>query len=181
MNTRTQHYMLLMQDLLTDPDIQASITNGESEKWAIEDINEDYSITLGKTRCRWWNRLLNDEKTISFNDFALNIVNKLVGQKANVNKVILEGLSIEFVNNAVVRHDNETVIDRLFDCARYGVEGPLNSKGFSVGDVNDKKPRGGYQRSMSVRNGLHTVYAPDGEELCTVELGIVSVDGHKII
>ena len=117
--------------LLTEPKIaEAVFMDVENrEAYKILDINEDGTLTLGKRSVRWWNRLFNLEKTISFRDFAFSVLRALVGMASNLNKnTILEGLSQELIAKSVLEEKYDFVVDRLFDVARFAVEsGRLNT------------------------------------------------------
>ena len=121
----------LISLLLTDPKIaEAVFMDVENrEAYKILDINEDGTLTLGKRSMRWWNRLFNLEKTISFKDFAFSVLRALVGMANNLNKnTILRGLSEELIAKAVLEEKYDFVVDRLFDVARFAVEdGKLNT------------------------------------------------------
>ena len=99
------------------------------EAYKILDINEDGTLTLGKRSVRWWNRLFNLEKTISFKDFAFSVLSALVGMANNLHRNdILQGLSQELIAKAVLEKKYDFVVDRLFDTARFAVEdGTLNT------------------------------------------------------
>lgn len=118
--------MLLMEPKIAEK-VFMDIENRESYK--ILDINQDGTLTLGKRSIRWWNRLFNMEKTISFKDFAFNAFSALVGMASNLNKnTILQGLSQELIAKAVLEKRYDFVVDRLYDVARFGVEsGVLNT------------------------------------------------------
>jgi len=121
----------LIELLLTDPKIaEAVFMEVENrEAYKILDINEDGTLTLGKRSVRWWNRVFNMEKTISFKDFAFSVLRALVGMADNVNKNdILKGLSQELIAKAVLENKFDFVVDRLFDVARFAtLNGTLNT------------------------------------------------------
>lgn len=126
-----QRHVRRMEDLLQEPKIaEAVLMDIENlETYQVSDVNGDGTITLGKRKVRWWNRLFGLERTISFKDFAFNTLRALVGMAENLNKnTILQGLSRELIAKAVLDHKYEFVIDRLFDVARFAVEsGELNT------------------------------------------------------
>lgn len=121
----------LMEWLLTEPKIAEAVFMDidKRESYKILDINEDGTLTLGKSRVRWWNRLFNLEKVISFKDFAFSVLRALVGMAENLNKnTILRGLSRELIAKAVMEENYDFVVDRLFDTARFATEsGTLNT------------------------------------------------------
>lgn len=112
--------------LLTDPKIAEAVFSDIENRniYKILDINEDGTLTLGRRSCRWWNRIFNMEKTISFKDFAFSVFRALVGMADNVNRSkILKGLSQELIAKAVLEEKFDFVVNRLFDAARFAVEG----------------------------------------------------------
>ena len=120
-----------MEMLLMEPKIAEAVFVDieKKETYKILDINQDGTLTLGKRSVRWWNRLFNLEKTISFRDFAFSTFRALVGMAENLNKnTILQGLSRELIAKAVLEMKYDFVVDRLFDVARFAVEnGKLNT------------------------------------------------------
>ena len=62
---------LLIKYFFEDPAVKAAfIDEKEKEVYNRCDIQEDGSITFGKTSCKWWNRIIGCEKIISFNEFS---------------------------------------------------------------------------------------------------------------
>lgn len=127
----TNHSQKLIELLLMEPKIaEAVFMDVENrEAYKILDINQDGTLTLGKRSVRWWNRLFNLEKTISFRDFAFSALRALVGMAENLDKnTILQGLSQELIAKAVLENKYNFVIDRLYDVARFAVKsGTLNT------------------------------------------------------
>jgi hypothetical protein len=127
----TTHSQKLIELLLMEPKIAEAVFMDveHREAYKILDINQDGTLTLGKRSVRWWNRLFNLEKTISFRDFAFSVLRALVGMAKNLNKnTILKGLSEELVAKAVLEEKYDFVVDRLYDVARFAVEsGVLNT------------------------------------------------------
>lgn len=121
----------LIEMLLMEPKIAEAVFTdiGKREAYKILDINQDGTFTLGKRSVRWWNRLFNLEKTISFRDFAFSAFRALVGMASNLNKnKILQGLSQELIAKAVLEKNYDFVVDRLFDVSRFAIEnGILNT------------------------------------------------------
>ena len=127
----TEQSQKLIELLLMEPKIAEAVFMDveHREAYKILDINEDGTLTLGKRTVRWWNHLFNLEKTISFKDFAFNAFKALVGMTSNMHKNdVLEGLSYEIISKAVLDNKYDFVVDRLYDCARFGAEsGVLNT------------------------------------------------------
>lgn len=162
----------LIEILLSDPSIKGNLIDDKAkELYKTVTIQEDGSIILGKTRCLWWNHLLGDEKVLSFTDFAFKTVAALSGQKSNVNDIILKGLSEEVIRKAILDDQYDMVVDRLFDAARYGVQGPLNTEGFQISDQIDRHIH------IHSEDGVRTVRLPgSGDPLCRVTIGVKGVD-----
>lgn len=175
MKKLSQRSILQIQILFLDPSIKRNlIDDSKKELYSRVTINEDGTITFGKTGCLWWNRLIGDEKTISFADFALKTVAALAGQKCNVNDIILKGLSEEVVRNAIIEEKYDMVVDRLFDAARYGIKGPLNTEGFSVSDKIDQHIK------IESKDGIKIARLPgSGDPLCEVRIGVKGIDVYE--
>lgn len=157
-----------------DPTIKRNlIDESKKELYSTVTINDDGSITFGKTRCLWWNKLIGDEFTMSFTDFAFKTTAALSGQKRNINDIILKGLSEEVIKNAIIEEKYDMVVDRLFDAARYGVTSTLNTQGFSI---NDKLPKNKHV-DIQTKDGVKIVRLPgSGDPLCEVKIGITGVN-----
>lgn len=68
----------------------------------------------------------------------------------------------------------DMVVDRLFDAARYGVKGPLNTEGFSVSDKIDKHIK------IESRDGIKIARLPgSGDPLCEIRVGVKGVDFYE--
>lgn len=162
----------LIEILFMDESIKRSLVDEKDNAcYKLVTINDDGSITFGKTNIRWWNHLIGDEKTISFTDFALTVVKVLSGQKNNCKEIIVKGLGQEVIKTAIIKEEYDTVVDRLFDAARYGVKGPLTTKGFQISDdIRD-------HIEIKSRDGVKIVRLPgSGDPLCKVLVGITGVE-----
>jgi len=139
-NRLTQADALIVRYLLEDPLIRSVLVdNSKKEVFKRIDINTDGSITLGKTSIKWWNRLLNDEKNISFNEFALKVTDKISGQKNNTNEKLLNGLLEVIAKKGIKNQDYSYVIDQLLIAAKFGMDGPLKCKCMDLNN-NDRDP-----------------------------------------
>lgn len=127
----TKQHVRLMELLLMEPKIAEAVLVDIEHKETYKDsyISEDGTLTLGKRSVRWWNRLFNLEKTISFRDFAFGAFRALVGMAENLDKnTILRGLSQELIAKAVLEKKYDFVVDRLYDVSRFAVKsGTLNT------------------------------------------------------
>lgn len=112
----------LIKVLLSDEKIRQKVYEDtkEFEKYKICTICSNGTIVLGKTRWRFWNRLLNCQDELPFESFALRVWDALVDLSSGFNNTaILEGLSREIVLSSVREREYDYVIDRLFDAARH--------------------------------------------------------------
>lgn len=162
----------LMQILFMDESIKRSLVDEKDNTcYKLITINDDGSITFGKTSTGWWNRLIGDEKTISFTDFALTVVKVLSGQKNNCKEIIVKGLGHEVIKTAIIKEEYDVVVDRLFDAARYGIKGPLSTKGFQISDdIRDHV-------EIKSKDGVKVVRLPgSGDPLCKISVGVNGVE-----
>lgn len=128
---------LLIKYFFEDPAVKAAfIDEKEKEIYNRCDIQEDGSITFGKTSCKWWNRIIGCEKIISFNEFAMKIADVISGQKNNKNSKILNGLLEIIARKGITNEDYTYVIDQLLVAIKFGADGPLKSKVIDLSDGN---------------------------------------------
>ena len=171
----------IIEMLLMEPKIAEAVFVDieKREAYKILDINQDGTLTLGKRSVRWWNRLFNLEKTISFRDFAFSTFRALVGMANNLNKnTILQGLSRELIAKAVLDKKFDFVVDRLFDVARFAVEsGQLNT---IATPANGKTMPEEEHQSATIGIALQNKgYIPIRDSLGNVLLNLrVKVDGY---
>lgn len=170
----------LMKMLLGDPKIAEAVLVDIDKKETYKDsyINEDGSIVLGKrgSCLRWWNKLFNLEKTISFKDFAFNTLAALVGLTENVHRnTVLAGLSKDIVEKAVLDREYAYIVDQLFNVARFGAKTSLNPTGKIMKDVSPEL------RKQIIEHDVHVivnsgegipVYAHDGKRILNLDLGV---------
>lgn len=173
----------LMEMLLTEPKIAEAVFMDVEcrEAYKILDINQDGSLTLGKRSARWWNRLFNLEKTISFKDFAFSAFRALVGMASNLNKnTILQGLSQELIAKAVLDKKYDFVVDRLFDVSRFAVEsGVLNTVATPANGGEMPEPQQVQKAVIGVAL-QNKGYIPVRDSLGNVLLNLrVKVDGYS--
>lgn len=122
---------LLIQVLLTDPKIAETVyeDSKNKDKYKICTICDNGSIVMGKTKCRWWNQLLNCQDVLPFESFALKVWNALVDMSSGINNTaIMKGLSQEIVMNSVRDKEYDWTVDRLYDCWKHVAQ---NSTGYS--------------------------------------------------
>lgn len=177
----TEKSQKLIEMLLMEPKIAEAVFMDveHREAYKILDINEDGTLTLGKRSMRWWNRLFNLEKTISFKDFSFNAFRALVGMADNMNKnTILNGLSQELIAKSVLDQKYDFVIERLFDVARFATEnGILNTVATPAnGKEMPEHPREEDVHIVLQNKGFIPIYGCDGKILLNLR---VKVDGYS--
>lgn len=126
---------LLIKVLLSDPKIAEKVyeDSKNKEKYKICIIRNDGSIVMGKTKCVWWNQLLNCQDVLPFESFALKVWDALVDMSSGINNTaIMKGLSHEIVMKAVRGNEYDWVVDRLYDCWKHVAQ---DSSGFSAPEV----------------------------------------------
>lgn len=137
-NRLTKADALILQYLLEDPNIKSVlIDNSKKEIYKRVDINKDGSLTLGKTSFKWWNHFINDEKTISFNEFAIKVTDRISGQEKNVNNKILKGLLEVIASKGIKSQDYSYVIDQLLIAVKFGIDGPLKCRCIDLNNSNE--------------------------------------------
>lgn len=122
--------ILTIQILLTDSKIATKVFENlnDKEKYKICTVEENGNVVLGKTSCKWFNRLLNCQDVLPFESFALKVWDALVDASAGLNKqAVMKGLSQEVVMKSVRNREYDDVVNRLFDCWRHVAQ---NSEGF---------------------------------------------------
>ena len=106
----------MLNVILMDGEVARSIT-----------INGDGTIVIGRTKYTWWNRLIGDERTVSFETFALKVANALAGQAKNRNDNLFYSISKVVLDKAIADNNYHYVVDALFDAIRYGMDGETKS------------------------------------------------------
>lgn len=108
-------FALLLQDkrinsiVLTNDEIPESIV-----------VNDDGSITFGRTRKHWWNWLFNDTVTKDFETVCIRMA-KAFSQYLPRGSDLTKLLTEEIIHSAIERNDYESVIDRFVMYAFLGV------------------------------------------------------------
>lgn len=109
----------LLKLLLKDRRISdVVLTNGEIPQ-SIQ-INNDGSVTFGRTPRHWWNFIFGDTVTISFIDLSFKMLaafSQYLPKKSSLPKILTE----EIIENAVKQRKYDFVIDRFVMYAFLGV------------------------------------------------------------
>ena len=65
----------LIEVLLTDSHITEKVFENanDRDKYKNCTIQDDGTIIMGKTSCRWWNQLINSQDKLPFDSFALKV------------------------------------------------------------------------------------------------------------
>lgn len=109
----------LFKLLLEDKRINSIVlTNDEVPENII--VNDDGSVTFGRTKKHWWNWLFNDTVTKDFETVCIRMVkafNQYLPKDSGLTRLLTE----EVIRNAVEKQDYESVIDRFVMYAFLGV------------------------------------------------------------
>lgn len=183
-----------MSAILTDSNVAERVFENERDKakYKIYTIQDDGTVIMGKTRVKWWNRLLNCQDEFPFECFALRIWDALVDLSSGLNnKAIMEGLSKEIVINAVRKRNYDWVVARLYDCWSHvaqkssGYQETASPEGDPVNDQGRERvivaPATEHNIVLNV-NGVKKVITPHdsiGDPFnFDLEIGVVNVRKH---
>ena len=108
-------FALLLQDKRINSIV---LTNDEIPENII--VNDDGSVTFGRTRKHWWNWLFNDTVTKDFETVCIRMV-KAFNQYLPKNSDLTRLLTEEIIRSAIEKQDYESVIDRFVMYAFLGV------------------------------------------------------------
>ena len=108
-------FALLLQDKRINSIV---LTNDEIPENII--VNDDGSVTFGRTRKHWWNWLFNDTVTKDFETVCIRMV-KAFNQYLPKNSGLTRLLTEEIIRSAIEKQDYESVIDRFVMYAFLGV------------------------------------------------------------
>lgn len=178
-----------MHKLMADKTIEKKVelAAGDGKTYSRYDIKNDGSVILGETRFRFWNRLLNCERILSFESWALAVWDALVDLSVDGNATALEeGLSVEIAKEAQRGGNYEGVVERLMDCYMH----VCNNKGGAV-SAGTRDKNGSSTTGHAVVNGdnrlvvnvdagevKRTIFIPDATGRAGIDV-ILGVTGVK--
>lgn len=143
-------FALLLQDKRINSIV---LTNDEIPESVI--VNDDGSVTFGRTKKHWWNMLFNDRVTKDFETVCIRMVkafNKYLPPESGLTKLLTE----EIIHNAIEKQDYESVIDRFVMYAFLGVtEGDYKLNKLKLIDDNLRQQK---NASGSKFHGIGTAY-----------------------
>lgn len=108
-------FALLLQDKRINSIV---LTNDEIPENII--VNDNGSVTFGRTRKHWWNWLFNDTVTKDFETVCIRMV-KAFNQYLPKNSGLTRLLTEEIIRSAIEKQNYESVIDRFVMYAFLGV------------------------------------------------------------
>lgn len=128
----------LFQLLLEDKRISSIVVcNGEDPK-AIR-VNEDGTVTFGRTKKHWWNWFWQDEVTKDFETVCIRMI-KAFSKYLPPDSELVNLLTEEVIKNAVASNNYEDVIDRFVMYAFLGVtEGDYKLNKLKLIDDNPRQ------------------------------------------
>jgi hypothetical protein len=100
------------------------------------EINLDGSVTLGKTRYKFINRLFNDEKRLSVNDICLRLIKVVTGKGGAKNNEAFKSLILD-LTKALDKEDYSYAVTRIFIAYRLGYKDDIN-KMYEVAGKEDE-------------------------------------------
>lgn len=170
---------LSIRILLTDRKIAETVyeDSKNKDKYKICTIHNDGSVVMGKTKCLWWNQLLNCQDVLPFESFALKVWNSLVDMSSGINNTaIMKGLSQEIIMNSVRDKNYDWVVDRLYDCWKHVAQ---NSDGYAHLEepAGSRAPGQGQMRTVVQHNADKIVINVNGEYYR--EIPIVDSNGDR--
>lgn len=109
----------LFQLLLQDKRISSIVVCNGEDPQAIK-VNDDGSVTFGRTQKHWWNWFWRDEVTKDFETVCIRMV-KAYSKYLPPDSGLAALLTEEIVKNAITNNNYESVIDRFVMYAFLGV------------------------------------------------------------
>lgn len=113
----------LLQLILQNKYVVNNILMGDKLVGNIE-INDDGSIRY-YTKSRWFKWLcilFGDYKDLSFRELVLTLIDIISGPNNQMNSKVFDGMTKEFMENAVRSQKYDYIIDMLFDVLRFGTK-----------------------------------------------------------
>lgn len=149
MNLISESRKDLLKLLLKDTRISSIVLlNGEIPESIV--INDDGSVTFGRTPKKWWNYIFRDTTTLSFTDLCFRMM-KAFSQYLPRDSELSKLLTKEIIENAIENHRYDFVIDRFVMYAFLGVtEGEYKLSKLKVID-EDGSPRQQHKNASGKR------------------------------
>jgi hypothetical protein len=116
----------LIDILMMDSTILSTFSKDNKIPTKVE-VLDDGTFVAYYTGCTWWSKLCNDNKTIPFELFAINVVAAICGNGPNRNNAVYDVLIKEVIELGLKNKDYHKVIDCIFDVCRHSLPGELRS------------------------------------------------------
>lgn len=121
-----------LNHMLSDDTLVDAILTDENKEFAkYKKLNKNGSLTLGKTKWTFWNKLLGGEWTVSFETLIIQIIKGLTGHHNNKNEEVLAGMSADFCQNMFREYKKNELVEMVFAYYRFG-----NKTGYFDKNVN---------------------------------------------
>lgn len=126
----------LIELMLSDKKFLSLLVDDKSkELYRKVTIQENGDITFGKTKWPFINNLFNDKVTISFETLVARMIRIIGGtNKSDEAKVLLTGLSEEFLDKCLKKDSKNELIEQIFTAYFYGYHGEHSSHYPKIGD-----------------------------------------------
>jgi len=152
---------ILLKVLLMDKRINSAVLLHDEIPESIV-INDDGSVTFGRTKKKWWNYIFNDKVTIDFDSLALKM---MVAYKkyTPANTEFCKTLTEEIIQNALDVRAYDHIIDKFMLHALIGVsEGDyknLNLKYLDGDSDNERNQTSHNNKKSDKKNSFSQVVA----------------------
>lgn len=115
----TKEAFLDLQHMFADKDFISLLFMDEKEIARYIHVEKDGSVTLGRTKYKFINRLFKDEKVLSTNDICLRLIKVITGKGGTRNNEAFDCLVKDFTK-ALDKGDYSYAITRIFIGYRLG-------------------------------------------------------------
>lgn len=159
--------------LLEDPRINSIVlTNGEIPQ-SIK-VNDDGSVTFGRTPKRWWNHFWGDSITKDFEVVCIRMMKafaKYLPPESGLTKAMTE----EIIRNAINSNNYEEVIDRFVMYAFLGVtEGDFKLNKLKLIDEDPRQQHNASGQSRRRMSGIMSACINLGGDYYPIDLRVES-------
>lgn len=112
--TINERNQALLGVIVSDPIIKNTVAVIDGSTAAVVEVQNDGSVKIYPSK-KWWSKLVGDNKTISFDELCLQIIDALSGHATAKNKTVLDGLMAHFTDYRLNKSISaDAMIDMLF-------------------------------------------------------------------
>ena len=131
----------LIELMLSDKQFLSLLVDDKSrELYRHVSIQSNGDVTFGKTSWPFINNLFNDKVTVSFETLVARMIRIIGGSnKSDDAKVLLRGLSEEFLDKCLKKDNKNELIEQIFTAYFYGYDGEHSSHFPKIGSTDCKE------------------------------------------